>query len=110
MLHALSCYVGLETAKAPGAWSASLYALPGTARWIRVGSADEGPLAAAEVSVWPGSLAKLPAVPPGRTQLPSVPTGSGGEPSGSRGVPMAIAFVLVLCLAGALGTVHSRRT
>lgn len=102
-------YVGLEAAKAPGAWSASLYALTGTARWIRVGSADGRPLAAAEVSVWPASLAKLPAVPPGSTRLPSVPAGSGGEASGSRGVSMAIAFVLVLCMAGALGAVHSRR-
>ena len=102
-------YVGLEAAKAPGAWSASLYALPGTARWIRVASADGGPLAAAEVSVWPATPAKLPAVPPGSTRLPSVPAGSGGGASGSRGVPMAIAFVLVLCLAGALGAVHLRR-
>ena len=76
--------------------------------WIRVRNAEGGAVEAAEVSVWPASPAKLPAVPSGGTQLPSVPAGSGGEGGGSRGGLVGIAFALLVCTAGALVAVRLR--
>jgi hypothetical protein len=106
-------YGPLAAQTTAGKWNASLTSPRDPVRYLRVRPASSGPLAAAEVSVWPIAI-KVPAASPvpstgGSAASPPSATGPASHPARHRGLSV-LALGLVALVALAAGVLLGRRT